>query len=347
MFLLVTYLLIALGISFLCSILEAVLLSTTISYVSMKESEGHKWAPLLRSQKDNIDRPISAILSLNTIAHTIGAAGVGSQAVVIYGQEYFGIISAVLTVLILVFSEIIPKTIGARYWRNLAIPSAPVIKYLIIITYPLVWLSELITRMISSGSESVAVSREEVSAMVSEGHQAGVFHGKENKMIQHLIKMSNVTAREVMTPSVVVSMADESMTLQEFCKDKSYNKHSRIPIYKESKEYIVGYVLRGEALEKLSDNCFDLPLKKMCRPILSFVEAASLMDIWEKMIESKEHISIIIDEYGCMRGVVTMEDIIETMLGFEIVDEKDSVEDMQALARQRWSKMQSDNDIES
>lgn len=343
MFLLITYLFIALGVSFLCSILEAVLLSTTVSFVSMKESEGHRLAPLLKSQKQNIDRPISAILSLNTIAHTIGAAGVGSQAVVVYGDAYFGIISAILTVLILVFSEIIPKTIGARYWRQLALPVASITRVLIFIAFPLVWVSEFITKLISSGGESNTVSREEVSAMVTVGLEAGVFHGEENKMIQNLIKMSNITAREVMTPSVVVHAAEESMTISEFYRDKQYSNNSRIPIYKESKDYITGYILRSVILEKLSEDQFDMPLGSVKRSILSFLESATLIDIWEKMIENKEHISIIIDEYGCMRGIVTMEDIIETMLGQEIVDENDPVEDMQLLARQRWESMQAEN----
>lgn len=316
------------------------LLSTTISFVSMKEQQGHKHAALLKSQKENIDRPISAILSLNTIAHTIGAAGVGSQAVVVYGEAYFGLISAILTILILVFSEIIPKTIGARYWRQLAMGSAAVTRVLIFITYPLVWVSEFITRMISSGGETAAVSREEVSAMVSVGHKEGVFHGEENKMIQNLIKMSNITARTVMTPSVVVQAAEESMTLRDFYKNKQYQNNSRIPVYSENKDFITGYILRSVVLERLSEDRFDMTLEEIRRPILSFMESATLINIWEKLLENKEHISIIIDEYGCMRGIVTMEDIIETMLGLEIVDENDPVEDMQVLARQRWEEMQ-------
>lgn len=336
MFLLILYLAVALGISFICSVLEAVLLSTTASFVSLKESEGAKGVELLKQQKQNIDRPISAILSLNTVAHTVGAAGVGSQAVKVFGEAYFGVISAVLTVLILVFSEIIPKTIGANYWRALAIPSAKVIRVMVFITYPLVWVSEQITHLIAKDSGDETISREEVSAMVNVGAEAGVFHLKENKMIQNLIKMDSVTARTVMTPSVVVAAAKVDTSLGEFYKDSRFNPYSRILVYKDNKDYISGYILRKTVLERLTEDKFDITLGEIERPVLSFLESTSLMQIWEQMIEKKEHISIIIDEYGCMRGVVTMEDIIETMLGFEIVDENDFVEDMQDLARQRW-----------
>ena len=322
------YLTLALALSFLCSILEAVLLSTPMSYISTKEKTHGKSAILLKKFKQDIDRPIAAILSLNTIAHTVGAAGVA----------YFGVISAILTILILVLSEIIPKTIGACYWRTLALPSARIINFLIIICYPLVWLSELITRLFSSGKQELSVSREEVSAMISIGVEEGVFQMKENKMIQNLIKLDKVKSQSIMTPRTVVATAPESMSLKEFYQDGKYKFYSRIPIYNDSEDYITGYVLRQTVLEKLAEDRFDMCLKDVARPILSFPENSSVSTVWEQMLEKKEHISILIDEYGCFWGIVTMEDIIETALGFEIVDEKDSVTDMQKLARDKWQK---------
>lgn len=331
------YLFGALALSFMCSILEAVLLSTPMSFISMKEEQGIKMASRLREYKSNIDRPVAAILSLNTIAHTIGAAGVGSESVKIFGQEYFGIISAILTLLILVFSEIIPKTVGANYWRSLAIPVTRIIHWLVVITYPLVLLSELITRVFSSRGQQVSVSREEVSAMVNVGAEEGVFKAKENKVIQSFIKLVNVTAKEIMTPNLVVESADERMTLREFHgKDFSY---SRIPVYRDNRDYITGYILRATVLENLSDDKFDGHLSDFVRPILSFYEEEPVANIWEKMLEQKEHISIVTDEYGCLRGIVTMEDVIETMLGVEIVDENDTDTDMQAVAREKWLRM--------
>lgn len=337
--LILLYLFGALSISFLCSILEAVLLSTPMSFISMKETQGAKSASLLKEYKTNIDRPVAAILSLNTVAHTIGAAGVGSESVKIFGQEYFGIISAILTLLILVLSEIIPKTIGAAYWRTLALPSTKIIRFLIVITYPLVLLSELVTSVFTPKQQALSVSREEVSAMVSVGVEEGIFQTKENKVIQNFIKLVNVTAEEIMTPNVVVASANESMNLRDFYADKDFTAYSRIPVYRQSKDYITGYILRAAVLEKLAEDSFDTELSAIIRPILSFTEKESVSVIWEKMLEKKEHISIITDEYGCLRGIVTMEDVIETMLGVEIVDESDTATDMQTLAKEKWMKM--------
>lgn len=337
--LLLLFLFSALGISFLCSILEAVLLSVPMSYISMLEREGRKGANLLKKYKQDIDRPISAILSLNTIAHTVGAAGVGWCSDRVFGSEFFAITSAVMTLLILVFSEIIPKTIGASYWRSMAIPASKIIHILVLITYPLVLLSEVITHMFSNNQHAVSVSREEVSAMVTVGAEEGVFEKKENRMIQNLLKLDDIKARDIMTPSSVVEMAEESMSLREFYKNDDYRTYSRIPVYnEENDDYIKGYVLRQTILEKLSEDKFELRLSDIIRPVLSFSETEPLSNIWEKLLEKKEHISVIIDEYGCFRGIVTMEDVIETMLGTEIVDEKDRVTDMQEFAREKWQE---------
>ena len=209
--LVILYLLLALSVSFLCSVLEAVLLSTPVSFITMKEQEGAKNAPLMKRLKQDIDKPISAILSLNTIAHTVGSAGVGAEAVKVFGEVYFGVISAVLTILILVLSEIIPKTIGSYYWRQLAMPAATVIRVMIIISYPLVWLSEWITKLVASKKQPLSVSREEVSAMVSVGTQEGVFDNSESQMIQSLFKLSSKTLHEIMTPRTVAITASENM----------------------------------------------------------------------------------------------------------------------------------------
>ena len=337
--LLLLYLFTALSLSFLCSILEAVLLSTPMSFITMKENEGNKTAKKLKIFKQDIDRPISAILSLNTIAHTVGAAGVGAQSNKVFGDEWFAVTSALLTLLILVLTEIIPKTIGARYWRQLAMPVTRVIHALVYITYPLVVLSQYITKAVSSGKQSLSVSREEVSAMVDVAAEEGVFETKENKMIQNLLKLDEMKAREIMTPSSVVEMAEESMTLKEFYQHTDYSNYSRIPIYnEENDDFIKGFVLKQDILEKLSEDKFNMRLSEIARPILTFQETESLSKIWETLLEKKEHISVIIDEYGCFRGIVTMEDVIETMLGTEIVDEKDTVTDMQELARERWEE---------
>ena len=312
-----------------------------MTFVSMLESEGRTGASLLKKYKHDIDKPISAILTLNTIAHTVGAAGVGAQSQEIWGDEFFALTSAVLTFLILVLSEIIPKTIGASYWRQLAIPAARIIHTLVIITYPFVLLSEFITHFFSSNHQPMTVSREEVSAMVNVGAEEGVLATKENRMIQNLLKLDDIKARDIMTPSSVVEMAEESMTLREFYRHDAYSTYSRIPVYnEENDDFIKGYVLRQTILEKLSEDKFELRLTDIVRPVLTFQENEPVSKIWEKLLAKKEHISVIIDEYGCFRGIVTMEDVIETMLGTEIVDEKDTVTDMQELAREKWQEQQ-------
>ena len=336
--LIILFLLGALSLSFLCSILEAVLLSTPMSYISMKESQGSKTASLMKQYKVNVDRPVGAILSLNTIAHTIGSAGVGAESIKVFGDEYFGLISAIPTLLILVFSEIIPKTIGASYWRSLAMPSTKIIHVLIFITYPLVLLSELITKVFTPKNHQASVSREEVSAMVDVGTTEGIFRESESKIIKSCIRLIGVKAREIMTPSVVVETANVTLTIKEFYEQQAWN-FSRIPVYDNSKDYVIGYVLKDVVLKELSEDKFETKLSDLVRPILSFNEDDSVYQIWEKMLEKREHISIILDEYGCLRGVVSMEDVIETMTGVEIVDEYDVAVDMRAFAKEKSHRM--------
>lgn len=329
----------ALAVSFLCSVLEAVLLSTPVSFISMKENQGDKTASLMMEYKTNVDRPVAAILTLNTVAHTIGAAGVGSESVKVFGEDYFGIISAVLTLLILVFSEIIPKTIGASYWRSLAMPAAKTIRVLIFITYPLVWISELLTKCFSPKIQPLTVSREEVGAMVEVGTGEGVFDNSENRIIQSFLKISNVRAKEVMTPFVVVSSVARVTTMKEFYENSALEPYSRIPVYDTHREFITGYVRRANVLEKLAQDHFNDTMNEIIRPILFFSETEPVSEIWQRLLERKEHISVITDEYGCMRGIVTMEDVIESMLGVEIVDECDTIEDLQAMAREKYPYM--------
>ncbi len=332
------YLFGALSLSFLCSVLEAVLLSTPVSYISMKQNEGAKNADLLMRYKTNIDRPVAAILSLNTVAHTIGAAGVGSESVKVFGEAYFGIISAILTLLILVLSEIIPKTIGASYWRQLALPSTGIIRVLIIITYPLVWLSELLTRCFAPKIQPLTVSREEVAAMVDVGEEEGVFKSQESRIIRSFLRLENVKAEDIMTPHVVVFSVPAFATMQQLQEEPDFSKFSRIPVFDSDRDYIIGYVRKADVLDSICSGKKDAEVKTAMRRILYFSEDDKVSDMWKTMLEKKEHIAVVTDEYGCMRGIVTMEDIIETMLGVEILDECDTDTDLQAVARQRHSQ---------
>ena len=331
----------SMALSALCSTLEATLLSTPLSFITGLEEQGIKGASRLKKLKQDPDRPISAILCLNTIANTVGASIVGSLVYEVYGDALVGIFSTIFTLGILFFSEIIPKTIGTSYWRTLAVPASSIISGMIFITYPLVWILEKFTKLISSRSDQVSVSREDISAMVSVATEEDEIEKEEKKMIQNILKLDEVTAHEIMTPSVVVEMVPGNMTIKEFYE--SENTHSRILIYDEDNdEYVKGYVLRQEVLEKMAEDRFSTTLDDIIRPIMTFNEEASVSDIWEKLLEKKEHISAILDEYGSLRGIVTLEDVIETMLGHEIVDEKDEVVDMQEYAKEQWEQAQKD-----
>ena len=328
-------------LSALCSTLEATLMSTPLSFITGLEEQGTKGAARLKKLKQHPDRPISAILCLNTIANTVGASIVGSLVYEVYGDAIVGIFSTIFTFAILIFAEIIPKTIGTSYWRSLAVPASVIINGMIFIAFPLVWVLEHFTRLISSKADQVSVSREDISAMVSVATEEEVIEKDEKKMIQNLLKLDEVTAHEIMTPSVVVELVPGNMTIKEFYN--SENTHSRILIYDEDNdEYVTGYVLRQEVLEKMAEDNFNSTLNDIIRPIMTFKEEDSVADIWEKLLEKKEHISAILDEYGSLRGIVTMEDVIETMLGHEIVDEKDEVVDMQEYAKEQWEKAQKD-----
>ncbi|GAA5042147.1 hypothetical protein GCM10011506_44630 [Marivirga lumbricoides] len=303
-----------------------------------KSEKGSKSASTLIEMKQNIDKPLSAILSLNTVAHTIGAAGVGAQATIVFGEAYFGLVSAVLTLLILIFTEIIPKTLGANFSKELAPFTAKVLKVLIIITYPLVLLSAAITKLILRKEPELTTSREEISALANIGTEEGIFGDKENKIIQNLIQLKSTKVSDIMTPRVVMVSADEKTRLEEFNDNKEFLQFSRIPIYKKNRDNITGYIFRQQVFEKLADDQFDIELKELKREIVAFGESTTLFTAWEKLIAEKEHIALIVDEYGGVDGIITLEDIIETLIGFEIVDEKDEVVDMQQYALERWKK---------
>lgn len=340
MFLLLVYLFIALFTSFLCSIMEAVLLSLPMSYLKSRYEQGDQKVNQMIKFKTVVDRPLSAILSLNTVAHTVGAAGVGAQATVVFGDAYFGVVSAVLTILILVFTEIIPKTLGANYNKGLMGATSKLIQITIFITYPLVWLSSIITKLITKKNSEPTTSREEISALASIGTKEGVFKPNENKIIQNLIKLKSLRIEKIMTPRIVVETANEEMSLQEFfARIKQYH-FSRIPVFQNNKDNITGYVIRQQILEKLIENKMDLKLKDIKRDVLSFKKSTTLFDAWETMLQQKEHISIISGDYGGMDGIATFEDIIESLLGFEIVDETDKEVDMQKYALKKWQEQQ-------
>jgi len=335
--LLLLYVALALGVSFMCSIMEAVLLSVTPSYVAALEREGDAIGKRLHDMKEDIDRPLSAILSLNTIAHTVGAAGAGAQAAVVFGEAYTGVIAAVLTLLILVFSEIIPKTVGAVYWRTLTPAVVRLLVPTILSMWPLVKLSQGLTYLLR-GEDETAFSREEFTAMAELGEEEGVFEEKESRILRNLFRFNSLRVKDVMTPRTVVFDLDEDQTIGEVVDDHDEFRFSRIPVYDETPDDVTGYVLKDEMLLRAAQEEHDVLLEDIAREILVVRETLPLPDLLERLLDRLEHIALVVDEYGGVAGVVTMEDVVETLLGLEIVDEADSVEDMQALARQQWFK---------
>lgn len=334
--LLIFYLLLAIGVSFLCSILEAVLLSMNSSFIAVLEKNGAKSGAILRDLKEDIDRPLSAILTLNTIAHTVGAAGVGAQAQVIFGNAYVSITSALLTLAILIFSEIIPKTLGATYWKKLSGFTAFTTRALIYITYPFVLLSKGITKWLSSNDKEPTVSREEFSAMADLGFEEGIFEEGESNIFKNLIRFRSLRVKDIMTPRIVVVKFDEELTIKETVQQKEELRVSRMPVYGKNEEDITGYILKNDLYYNLSEGNGDEKLKEIKRDVLILPETISLKTLFEYLLEKQEHIAVVVDEYGGFSGVVTMEDVVETLLGMEIVDEIDAIKDMQKLARQKW-----------
>ena len=340
MTLLLVFLLGAMAVSFLCSVLEAVLMSTPISYITMREDEGYRPATRMKAYKQDSSRPIAAILSLNTIANTLGAAGVGRQATLVFGSEWFGLVSAITTILILVFSEIIPKTIGTTHWKSLMGFATGTIRVLIICLYPIVRCVEGLQKLLTPKTSETAISREEVSAMADVAEESGELDEDENEIIQNVITLDEVTAADIMTPRVVAAIAPESMSVKSFFRDRRFLHHSRIPVYDGDDEYITGYILRMDAVQLMAEDKFDTRLGEIRRDIESFSQDATIDEIRSRMMDRNEQISVIIDEYGSFQGILTLEDVLETILGDEIVDERDAVEDMQQLALEKFRKRQ-------
>ena len=336
MTLLFAYLTLALGVSFLCSILEAGLLSVTPSYVARLEQERPPVGARLRALKANIDRPLAAILSLNTIANTVGAVGVGAQAQRLWGSHVLAITSVTLTLMILFLSEIIPKTLGAVYWRRLTGFMAGVLPFLILVLFPLVRLSELITSFMRRRRGSEKLSREEFAALARVGEQQGVFDESEMRILKNLFHFGSLRTRDIMTPRTVVFSLEENTTVRDAVAERGSMIFSRIPIWRDTSDQVTGYVLKDHLLIQAARNELDLPVSRFAREALMVPDTLPLPSLFERLLDNREHIAVVVDEYGGVDGVVTMEDVLETLIGLEIVDEMDSVKDMRAMARAKW-----------
>lgn len=337
MTLLIVYILIALGFSFYCSIAEAVLLSVSRPYISLVEQDRPNSGKLLRRLKDDINRPLAAILTLNTIAHTMGAAGAGAQATQVFGNAYLGVISGILTLLILVFSEIIPKTLGAHYWRQLAVPVGQTLKFLVWMLYPFVLLSEMLTRGLTH-EHKVKVTRNEMAAMVDIGEKEGQLKSHESRILKNLFLLRETQVKDIMTPRSVVFSLQENLTVLDYFDNHNNASFSRIPTYNKTPDDLTGFVLRSDLLLAQARGNTQTPLQTYTRDIKAIDDETDVLSAYEELLNSRSHIMLVIDDYGGMLGIVTLEDILETLLGLEIIDESDKTPDMRQLARRLWKR---------
>lgn len=355
MSLLVFYAIISIFFSFLCSILEAVLLSVTPTFINVKKQENKHYAKNLERLKQDVDRPLIAILTLNTIAHTVGAIMVGVQAKVAYTEIYgvtsrrvfgisftedvmVGLVSTIMTILILVASEIIPKTIGATYWKQLAHFTT---KALNILIFPLkwtgiLWLLQLTTKLIGNKGHSSILSREGFIAMTDIAHEEGVFQESESKIIKNLLNFKDVQVKDIMTPRTVMKTEIDTMTIETFFNANTNLRFSRIPIYSNNPDNIIGLVLKDDVFKEMAFNNGDKKLFDVKRNIIIVNRSLPIPSLFEELVKNRNHMALVVDEYGSVNGLVTMEDVFETLLGLEIMDESDNVADLQLLARKNW-----------
>ncbi|NCO64746.1 MAG: HlyC/CorC family transporter [Flavobacteriales bacterium] len=353
--LLIFYALIAIVFSFWCSILEAVLLSITPTYLNINKKEGKSFAIILENFKKDVDKPLIAILTFNTVAHTVGAILVGVQAKTAYAEIYgsdqkmflgfpftedvmVGVVSTVMTILILIASEIIPKTIGATYWRQLANFTAISLNLLL---FPLkwtgiLWILQLTTKLIGGKGHRSIMSRDGFYAMTQIAEEEGVFEASESTVIKNLLTFKNIQAKDVMTPRTVMKTVNEDMTVEEFFKENQHVRFSRIPVFQDETDNITGLVLKDDAFREMANDNNSKKLADIKRNIIIVNPSLAIPKLLDQLVNSKNHMALVVDEYGSVSGIVTMEDVIETLLGFEIMDESDNIADLQHLARKSW-----------
>lgn len=350
-------------LSFLCSILEAVLLSVNPTFIKIKIKDGLKYAEDLQKLKNSIDEPLVIILTLNTIAHTVGAILVGVQAKITYStlnvdntyslfglqvteESLIGFVSAIMTILVLILSEIIPKTIGARYWDKLARITTVTLMSIIPIfkITGVLWLLKFFSNIAGKSERKSIFKREDISTLAEIAEEQGVIKEKDSDFIKNIVKLQNVKLREIMTPSSVIKSADMDSTIEDFYSKNKKLPFSRIPIYSKNKEEINYYVLKDTILEYVIQKNGKKKLSDIKRPIIKIGYESKITVLFDKLLKKREHISLVIDEFGAVRGIVTLEDIIETLLGLEIVDETDTVVDLQVLAKKRRKQYLKDVD---
>jgi len=337
MTLLLFYIFIAIGVSFLCSVLEAVLLSITPTFIAQIKETNNSAGVVLENTKLRLDQSISSILILNTFAHTMGAAGVGAQAVRVYGAKWESLIAILLTLAILYLSEIIPKTLGVNFWRKLAIPSAYIIRFLVYLMFPLVWLSTRLTSLFS-GQRNENISREEVLAFTALSYKEGGIKTQEKLLVENIFKLRDAKVKDILTPRTVMHALPESTTVKQALSVDMTAIFTRIPVYSETIDNITGIIIKGQLYESERQGQGDIALKEIKSPIYRISSDFPILNLFDVFIKRQEHLFLVEDRFGQTSGVVTLEDAVETLLGREILDESDQVADLQKLAKENYRK---------
>lgn len=336
MLLLITYMVLAIVISFLCSVMEAVLLSITPSYVGVLHKQNARLAQRVQSLKDNIDQPLSAILTLNTVAHTAGAAGVGAQAAAVFSDAAVGIASAVMTLLVLVLSEIIPKTLGASYWRALTPVVSVSLVFLVKVFKPFVWLADRLTRLIAKKEDEAHYIRQEIEVMAELGSAAGALDQDESDTIRSLLNFKTASLKDIMTPQTVLFKVQKNLSVDEYLSQHGSVPFSRVLVFDKDGDDIIGFVHKNDLMLAFHRLGEDYRVAKLVKAIYTVPETLSAPRLFQNLLQRREHIALIVDEYGAVQGIVTLEDLLESLIGVDIVDEHDRVSDMQAQAQKIW-----------
>lgn len=334
--------------SFLCSVWEAVLLSITPSYITQKVHTGSPQGETLQKFKEDIDKPLSAILTLNTIAHTVGAIGVGAQAGKVFGTRSLNlglfelsgeaIVASVMTIAILILSEIIPKTIGANYWKKLTPFTISSLKILLFLLGPFVWISQLITKNLKKDKSASVLSRADFRAITQAGYESGALKETESRTIGNILKLDQITVKTIMTPRSVMVSTVENVSLKDFYNKDMPLKYSRIPVFDTDKEQIRGILLKDDLFQGLIEQEGEQSVSNIMKEPVFITESENLTKLQNLLMETNNHIAVVTDEFGAVLGIATWEDLLETILGLEILDETDDVEDLQSYAKELWEK---------
>ncbi|WP_440054861.1 CNNM domain-containing protein [Pseudoalteromonas sp. T1lg65] len=336
MLLLLIYMFLAITVSFICSVMEAVLLSITPSYIGILKQQNEKLGTRVQSLKDSIDQPLAAILTLNTVAHTAGAAGVGAQAAVVFSDAAVGIASAVMTLLVLVLSEIIPKTLGATYWRALTPIVSNILVWLVRVLRPFVWLSDRLTRLIGKKEEEAHYIRQEIEAMAEIGSEAGALGQEESETIRSLLRFRHAKLEHIMTPRTVLFKVHKDMTVHEYLSEHGSVAFSRVLVFDKNNDDIIGFVHKNDIMLAYHRLGEDYKIGKLSKALYTVPETLAAPELFKALLAQRIHIALVVDEYGDIQGIVTLEDLLESLMGMDIVDEREQTSDMQAAAKRKW-----------